>query len=515
MIRPVVIVIVLLAWCGGAPGQTVFPPAASRADTQPWPDAAADRDTPADPDDERAEPREAVAEERAATTAEVEEHGEPAANGHVSARTPADTQPVGPPPPPSLFAQRQDVAGRTELAGVWSATIGSEPVILELNADGTFALNDRPGTYERFPGRLVLHFPPTDELPAQSAAYQYRLVNKQLELSGNDLEAPVTFLRQFSMAVFLADLFNTNVDDIWQRIRRIGFIIVIVVVANVVIAAIRATAHLLIFSQWGPLALVYRRRKNRARTIYSIVLNLVKYFIYFTALGMILAELGVNYMTYVASLSVIGLAVGFGSQGLVQDMVTGFFIIFESQFDVGDMVEISGQNGYVIELGLRMTKLRNYLGQTVIIPNRNIAMVGNYSRGAQRAYIDMQVPGPEAGEQAMAVMQQLGEELLKQFEGAAMGPLKVSGPWTLATGEHFVRLHLCIWPGQTWLITEQAIPRLREAMKRQGMEITNDRLTVYYHAVAKVEAVRWRQRLRWPRQRDDAPAAAPPGQPGV
>ena len=66
----------------------------------------------------------------------------------------------------------------------------------------------------------------------------------------------------------------------------------------------------------------------------ALVVNLIKYVIYFTAFGFILSELGINYTTYIASLSVVGLAIGFGSQGLVQDMVTGMFIIFEEQFDV-------------------------------------------------------------------------------------------------------------------------------------------------------------------------------------
>ena len=191
---------------------------------------------------------------------------------------------------------------------------------------------------------------------------------------------------------------------------------------------------------------------------------------------------------------------GFGSQGLVQDMVTGFFIIFEGQFDVGDMVEISGQSGHVVDLGLRMTKMRNYLGQIVVIPNRNIAVVGNYSRGAQRAYIDMQVPNPEVGAQGMALMLQLAEEMLKQFEGVALPPIKTTGPWSLTTGEHFVRLHLCIWPGQTWLITDQIIPRLRDAMKRQSLEITNDRVTAYYHPVSQIPVPSWTDRFKWRRK---------------
>lgn len=116
--------------------------------------------------------------------------------------------------------------------------------------------------------------------------------------------------------------------------------------------------------------------------------------VYFAALGFILGELGVNYTAYLASLSVIWLAVGFGSQGLVQDVVTGFFIIFEGQFDVGDMVEMSGQTGLVEELGLRMTRLRNYLGELISVPNRNIARSATSSRAPSTRMLTWQRPVP-------------------------------------------------------------------------------------------------------------------------
>ena len=191
----------------------------------------------------------------------------------------------------------------------------------------------------------------------------------------------------------------------------------------------------------------------------------------------------------------MGLAIGFGSQGLVQDMVTGLFIILESQFDVGDMVEISGQHGIVVELGLRMTKVRNYLGQTVVIPNRNIAVIGNYSRGAQRTYIEVAIPDPKAGESGAKLLNTLGEQLLKQFEGVVMGPMRVTGPTSLDTGEHYLRLHLSIWPGQQWVIDQQIIPRIRELFKRHEIAIPADRVFAFYHARDIVIVPTWRTRL--------------------
>ena len=215
-------------------------------------------------------------------------------------------------------------------------------------------------------------------------------------------------------------------------------------------------------------------------TMYSLVINVAKYVLYLLALGFALSELGVNYKAYFASLSVIGLAIGFGSQGLVQDMVTGFFIIFEGQFNVGDMVEIPPYVGIVEELGLRMTRLRNYLGQTVTIPNRNIASVGNFIKGAQEAQVDVAIADKEVAHEAQNLLKQVADEISSQFAGTIVSAPKILNESSLATGEHFVRVYLAIWPQQQWVVEQQMVPRIREAFSRKGIEIPNDRVIAFY-----------------------------------
>ena len=101
-------------------------------------------------------------------------------------------------------------------------------------------------------------------------------------------------------------------------------------------------------------------------------------------MGLVLQEFGVNLTAYLASASVVGLAISFGSQGLVQDIVIGLTLIFWDAMDVGDMVEITGTTnviGRVEEIGLRFTKLINFYNQEVFVPNRTIANVSRFPHG--------------------------------------------------------------------------------------------------------------------------------------
>ena len=229
-----------------------------------------------------------------------------------------------------------------------------------------------------------------------------------------------------------------------------------------------------------PLKYIFRLHKNRTMTIYSILLNACKYVVYVVGLGYVLRELGINCTTYLASLSVVGLAIGFGSQGLVQDMVTGFFIIFESQFNIGDLVEIPPHVGIVDELGLRMTRLRNFNGQRVVIPNRNIATVANYGRSGLEAHVDVGIEATQSFDSVQNMLETLITEVQRQFKGILLSGQTAITPIDLATGERFARLILPIWPQQQWVIEQQLVPRIRECCARNKITIPNDRISLYY-----------------------------------
>lgn len=376
---------------------------------------------------------------------------------------------------PMIAGQEQLKAVRASLAGTWTCDIGQVKEVLTFRGDGQFKIGDTEGEYGIQGNTLTLHS------GGDEVTYDFKLEGKKLTLSGGDLVWPLELTKVPRLGEPGSWLGGWSLPSLKVKLRRIVVILLVVVASQLVLRCSRALSHLVIYSEWGPLKFLYRRHKKRTMTIYSLVLNVSKYAIYLLAVGFVLTELGINYTVYFASLSVIGLAIGFGSQGLVQDMVTGFFIVFEEQFNVGDMVEIPPHTGIVEELGLRMTRLRNYLGQRVVIPNRNIAAVGNYTRGAQHVYLDVAVAEEAHVGKATEILKRTAEEIARQFQDIILSAPESRGAISLSTGEHLVRLHLSIWPQQQWVVDQELVPRTCAAMKNEGVEVPNDKVTVFYH----------------------------------
>jgi moderate conductance mechanosensitive channel len=185
--------------------------------------------------------------------------------------------------------------------------------------------------------------------------------------------------------------------------------------------------------------------------------------------------------TYFASATVIGLAVGFGSQGLVQDVVIGLTLIFSDAFDVGDVVEISGQVGRVEKVGLRFTTLTNFLGQKVYIPNRNIGLIGRYRRGAVRAYVDIQLGDAAAADDVIDMIARIAGGMRAQHPAIFLGEPEVHGPFLARPGEwRFIRVKFSVWPGQGAFVENTFRQRALAALRGLDPDYADWMLTVAY-----------------------------------
>jgi small-conductance mechanosensitive channel len=185
------------------------------------------------------------------------------------------------------------------------------------------------------------------------------------------------------------------------------------------------------------------------RSIATLSTSILVFAIYAWAIGLILRELGISLKAYVAGASVIGLAVGFGSQGIVQDVLTGLTLVFSDLVDVGDMVEISGQTGIVEAITMRFVVLRNPLGAKVFIPNRTITNVINYPKGYVRCIVDILLTGDdETGNKIEVAVHDMMRSASEQFTGILVAPPSVEGRVRTGTSREFIRVKFRIWPGR-------------------------------------------------------------------
>ncbi len=269
---------------------------------------------------------------------------------------------------------------------------------------------------------------------------------------------------------------------------RLLLIVVLAVLVHLTVKAIRSISEWIInksHAQESPLGFVTQQPKFI--TLIQLAGNSVMFVIYFLAMGLVLQELGVNLKHYLATASIVALAISFGSQGLVQDVVISLTLIFSDAMDAGDMVEIAGTVvvvGRVEEIGLRFTTLRNFYNQVVFIPNRTIANVSRFPHGGVYAYADIQLPAGADRDKAVQAIGNVARGMWMQFGAIILSEPEV-GPLETAPGGgwDFVRVHFKIWPGQGNLIETTFRQQIISAMKTFSPNYADWQVPVTYRAM--------------------------------
>jgi small conductance mechanosensitive channel len=175
---------------------------------------------------------------------------------------------------------------------------------------------------------------------------------------------------------------------------------------------------------------VHERSRNplrfdprRTRTIGLLMENVVTYAVNFLAILLILSQFNFNLGPLIAGAGVVGLAIGFGAQSIVKDVITGFFIIFEDQFAVGDVIQTGTYKGTVEAIGLRVTTIRAWTGEIFIIPNSQIQSVTNFSLYNSVAVVDLQFSVEEDIERAMKVLREILQNLNEKNDNIVKEPV--------------------------------------------------------------------------------------------
>ena len=195
-----------------------------------------------------------------------------------------------------------------------------------------------------------------------------------------------------------------------NALGRIRFISVDTVITLVMMAFLVLAAEKLLVLLLG----LFKRKSHRSATVITITQSLLRYAAAIIILCWGLSIIGVNVSTILASVGVVALIVGFGAESLIEDVITGFFMLFENQYNVGDIVEVGGFRGTVTDIGIRTTSITDPGGNIKIINNSNMKDILNRSDHASRSLSDIQIPYetdlPAFEEQIPGILDRIYEE---------------------------------------------------------------------------------------------------------
>jgi len=222
--------------------------------------------------------------------------------------------------------------------------------------------------------------------------------------------------------------------------------------------------------------------RKRTETLVSVFMGVGRAVIVIIVIFMILSELGINITPILAGLGVAGIAVGFGAQYLIRDLIAGTFIIMENQYRVGDVAKIADIAGLVEEVNLRKTVLRDLDGIVHHIPNGEIRVASNYTRHFARVNLDISVAYGTDLDHAISVINRVGQELTADEK---WDKLIISAPQVLRVqnlGDSGIDIRILgdVKPMQQWAIMGELRLRLKKAFDAEGIEIPWPHTKVYF-----------------------------------
>lgn len=267
-----------------------------------------------------------------------------------------------------------------------------------------------------------------------------------------------------------------NIRDFdWQQFGITVFHSIIYII--LVLAVARFTYAVIVYL----LKRMMKNRSNKAKsvtderkinTMFSLIQSVVFYLFTFTVFLHILQRVfDFDTGTLLASAGVLGVAVGFGAQSLVKDIIGGFFIVFEDQYQVGEMISVGEFTGTIEEIGIRATRIRAWSGELHIIPNGNISAVTNFNRGKMLAKVEIPISYEEDLERVMKKMNQVCEGASEEFADKIVEPPLVQG--VIQFGERNVVLRVIAFaqPGEQFPLERELRRKIHKALLEEGIKM--------------------------------------------
>jgi small conductance mechanosensitive channel len=221
-------------------------------------------------------------------------------------------------------------------------------------------------------------------------------------------------------------------------------------------------------------------RQKRAQTLSQIVRTVTTAIILVVVTMMILGEVGVNLAPILAAAGIGGLAVGFGAQNLVRDVITGFFILLEDQIRVGDIVKVGDKTGLVEQISLRVLTLRDFDGSVHLIPHSAITTVTNMTKDFSYAVLEIGVSYRQDVDEVVKMLAEVSAELRRdpQFAGDILDDLEVVGIDDFAASQMIVKLRIKTQPSKQWRIAREFRRRFKKTLDARHIENSFPPLTL-------------------------------------
>lgn len=276
---------------------------------------------------------------------------------------------------------------------------------------------------------------------------------------------------------WLADLLGTDRGLLVRTLAQLATILVVGWIANRLVRLVARRIELAVDD--GNDATLSAEEK-RGQTIAQLVRSVGRAVV---VIGVTLSSLNlfVDIKPLLAGVGILSLAVSFGAQSLVKDFISGFFILFENQFVVGDVVQIGDKSGVVERMTLRVVMLRNLEGALHTIPNGSIASVTNMTRGWSRAVVDVSIGYQADVDRAILVVREELERLRSEpvWQGRFDGISEVVGVQSLGENGVMIRSLLRTNPGSQWEVAREFQRRIKRRLDDEGIEIPYPQRTVH------------------------------------
>jgi len=216
--------------------------------------------------------------------------------------------------------------------------------------------------------------------------------------------------------------------------------------------------------------LLRREKGGRVGTISAVSSSFFRYIIWAIGVIMILSLLGVNIVPILASAGVLGIALGFGAQSLVKDVLGGFFMLLDNYYEIGEYITTAQGSGFVEEIGLRTTKLRDWGGQLYILPNGSITGVTNFSRGQLSSSVEIPLAYGSDWEMALEIIKKAAAQMEADCPELSKGP-QVLGLDRLEENRVVVKLSFASGLREQKSLQRELLQRVGMALENSGIEL--------------------------------------------